>query len=316
MAGSSSRPAPGDAHTPPAPRNPGPTIGFRVMRTLDRVLPEVVYRPLRVAGTWVALVAMPRQRRHSRAYLRVVLGREPGWRDLFQHFFAFEESLMLKLRVIDGRDHSCRFDPVGGGFAQWMEEGFPVLLGTFHVGVSDLLGFLLGGKKKRQVHLVRLRVGNSDDTEALLRRFGDQVKVVWINEPADMLFALKEAASAPGAIALQCDRVEFSSRTEVFDFLGARRVFPFTLYHLARLFGRPVVLTVGLLESAGHSILHDSPVFWPIEGESPEAARLRAREHFQAFLSRLEALLRKEPWVWFNFTPLPPEAAPPRSAAR
>lgn len=280
------------------------------MRLLDRTLPEGLYRPLRAAGTWVAVAAMPRQRRHSRDYLRVVLGREPRWRDLFHHFDAFGETLMLKLRVTNGRDHSCRFAPGGGGFAQWMDEGFPVLLGTFHVGVSDLLGFLLGGKKRRLVHLVRLRVDNAHDTEALLRRFGDQVKIVWINEPADMLFALKEAAASPGAIGLQCDRAEFSSRVEYFEFLGARRAFPFTIYHLARVFQRPVVLTVGLRETADTSVLYDSPVFRPEAGEPAERTRARAREHFQAFLIRLEGLLRANPWVWFNYTALPEAACP------
>ena len=56
------------SHTPgEAPRNPGPSWGYRVLRTADRALPEALFRPLRGAGTWGAVATLPRQRRCSRA---------------------------------------------------------------------------------------------------------------------------------------------------------------------------------------------------------------------------------------------------------
>jgi predicted LPLAT superfamily acyltransferase len=267
---------------------------------------------MRAMGTWFALAFMPAQRRHSRAWLRLALGREPRIGEVFRHFFAFEESLMLKLRVIDGLFHRCDYAPDATGFRDWLQGDYPALLGTFHVGVSDLLGFLLGDREKRLVHLVRLRVGNSHDTDALTARFGAHLKFVWINKPEEMLFALKEAAAAPGAIAMQCDRVEFASRAEPFEFFGGQRLFPFTIYHLSRVFQRPVVLSIGLQVDADHSVLHDSPVFRPVPGESREETRLRGRAHFQVFLQKLEGLLRQHPWAWFNFTPLNPPAASDR----
>jgi predicted LPLAT superfamily acyltransferase len=134
------------------------------------------------------------------------------------------------------------------------------------------------------------------------------VKIVWINEPNEMLFALKEAAETSDAIAMQCDRVEFSSRAEVFDFLGARRLFHFTSWHLAHVFQRPVILSVGTPVSPTESLLHDSPVFWPDPDQSRDVNIARGREHFQAFLHQLEELLRENPFLWFNFLPLnPPE---------
>lgn len=294
-------------------RNPGPGWGYRFLRIVDRILPEAVYRPLRASGTWCAVLGMPAQRRHSRDYLRLALGREPKRRDVFRHFFAFEESLMLKLRVAQGRRLRCELAPGSTGFRDWIAHDRPVLLGTFHVGVSDLMGFLIAGVERRPVHIVRLRVGNSHDTDALTARFADLVRVVWINRPEELLFALKEAASAPGAIALQCDRVEYASRAEPFDFLGTRRLFPFTIYHLARVFQRPVILSVGLIDEDGAgSTLHDSPAFEPVPGETREDSLARARVHFQEFLDRLEALLRRHPWSWFNFIPLNPPVEAPR----
>lgn len=301
------------AVTPHAPRNPGPCWGYWFLRTADRLVPEFVYRPIRALGTLIALAGMPEQRRHSREYLAVVLGRRPRFREVFRHFFAFEEALMTKLRVINGRPHQTVYAPGTEDFRAWMEGGGPMLLGTFHFGVSDLQGCLIGGQENHQVYVVRQRVGNSHDTDKLAERFGGRLHFVWVNEPGELLFALKDAAATPAAIALQCDRAEFSARTAAFEFLGARRLFPFAIYHLALIFGRPVLLSVGVPDNPTQATLYASPRFDPAPGELRAAALVRAQAHFQAFLRQVEALLRRDPYLWFNFTALNPVVSRPEA---
>jgi predicted LPLAT superfamily acyltransferase len=285
-------------------RNPGPSWGYRFLRIADRALPEGLFRPLRAAGTWAAVLVMPRQRACSRRYLRIVLGRDPTATDMFRHFFAVCEALMLRLRVANGRPHRCVFGPESDDFSRWLASERPALLGTFHIGNSDLTGFMIGGQEHRRIHLVRLRVGNSHDTDALAARFGEWLRFVWVNKPEELLFALKEAGASGDAVALQCDRPDHSSRSESFDFLGARRIFPFTIYHLALIFDRPVLLSFGLPSGPDQSVVHASPAFEPRQGELRGAALERAREHFQAFLRRVEAHLRANPYQWLNFYPL------------
>jgi len=285
-------------------RNPGPSWGYRFLFIADRVIPEFLFRPLRAAGTWVALALMPSQRRHSREYLRVVLGREPGAFDQFRHFFAVCESLMVKFGVANGRRHTCVLGPDSDAFGEWLKSGEPVFLGTFHIGNSDLSGFLLAAEARRVVNIVRMRVGNSLDTEALSRRLGNLVRFVWVNEPGELLFALKEASAGADAVALQCDRPDHSSRSEAFDFLGAPRLFPFTIYHLSLIFGRPVLLTIGVSMGRDRSVIHASDAFRPVTGEDRDAALRRGRTHFQAFLRRVESHLKANPYDWLNFLPL------------
>jgi hypothetical protein len=67
-------------------------------------------------------------------------------------------------------------------------------------------------------------------------------------------------------------------------------------------------MSVGVQMSAERSLLHASPIFQPVEGESREAALARARDHFQSFLRQVEAILRQQPCLWFNFTPFNPLA--------
>jgi predicted LPLAT superfamily acyltransferase len=288
-------------------RNPGPSWGYRFICVCDAVLPEFLFRPLRQLGTWVAVALMPAQRSHSRAYLTALTGKTPSLRQIFRHFSAFEEFLLLRLRVAHGLAHRGELTPDAEGFHTLLATGQPALLGTFHVGHSDLTGFLLGRQEHRHVFMVRQRVGNSHDTEVLGERFAEWVKFIWVNEAGNLLFALKDAIAGGGSVALKCDRLEFSAKTEAFTFLGARRLFPFTIYHLALIFQRPVVLCVGLPDTPGRSIVHSSPLFVP--DDAGKAANLqRARLHFQAFLTRVEGFLREDPYLWFNFLPLNPPA--------
>lgn len=295
------------AVTEPHSRNPGPNCGARVMIACDRWLPEWVFFPARWLGTWASVALMPKQRRSSREYLQTILGRPPSGYEVFRHFFAFTEFFLLRLRVAHGYAHRGELAPDATGFHALLASGEPALLGTFHIGHSDLTGFLLGRQEKRRVYMVRQRVGNSHDTEVLAQQFAEWIRFIWVNEAENLLFKLKDAVEGGNSVALKCDRLEFSAKTEAFEFLGARRLFPFTIYHLALIFRRPVVLSLGLPDGPGRSIVHSSPLFVPDAG-SKAANLVRAREHFQQFMTRIEGLLRDDPYQWFNFLPLNPPA--------
>lgn len=283
-------------------RNPGPSWGYQFLRATDRLLPEMLFKPLRAIGTAVAMAAMPRERAHSREYLRLALGREPRMRDVFRHFFAFEEALMLRLRIANGHHYPCTYATEDCAFERWMSEGGNILIGTMHVGATDMMGFQLAGQQKEVIHMVRHRVGNSHDVDRLMERFRDRLRIIWVNSVEEIPFALKDAAAAGGAITLHCDRAGFASRTESFRFFGVERVFPFTIYHLGLIFRRPVVLCFGIPDGETASLLFSSPALVHVPGESKADYLERAREHFAGFLKLLEETLRAQPYLWFNFT--------------
>jgi predicted LPLAT superfamily acyltransferase len=288
------------------PRNPGPAWGFLFLTRADAVLPGPVWRFFLGAGCAVAVAAMPAARRHSREYLSVVLGRPARLAEVWRHFFVFAESLSLKLRVAEGAAYECVPGADCAELLALAESGQPALFGTFHFGHSDLLGFMLG-RFSRRVSMIRLRVDNSRDTDRLARRFGDSVAYLWVNDTDNLLLELKQAVASGSSLALKCDRPGHSAKVEAFDFLGKKRLFPFTIYHLALIFQLPVVLCVSVPAGRNASRVHSSPVFTPAAGSRDEELG-RARRHFQEFLTRLEAWLREDPFLWANFTPLNPAA--------
>lgn len=293
-----------------ASRNPGPSWGYGFLLWAERWWPRWFFRPMLMLGTWIAVARLPSQRAHSRAYLAVALARPPTLLEVWRHFFAFTDSLLIKLRAGRGVPVRCTLAPENAAaFDALVRSARPALFGTFHFGGSDLLGYLLG-ERGRRVSIIRLRVGNSDDTRLLGQRFGDKVSFLWINDPANLLFDLKAAIEAGASLALKCDRLEFSAKTESFFFLGARRVFPFTIYHLALLFDRPVAFCVAVPAAPPGDELDvfASPVFTPDPTATGAANLASARLHFQAVLVQFESLVRRHPFLWFNFLPLNPVA--------
>ncbi|HEY4245281.1 MAG TPA: hypothetical protein VGM64_00420 [Lacunisphaera sp.] len=295
---------------PQPPRNPGPSWGFGFLLWAERWWPRWLFRPMLMAGTWVAFAFMPKQRTWSREYLSVVLGRPIGALDVWRHFFTFMESLMLNLRTGRGVPLTCQLEPKNKeAFEQLANSPQPALFGTFHFGSSDLLGYLLASKN-RPVSIIRLQVENSRDTRLLGQRFGENVSFLWINNPANLLFDLKAAIEAGQSLALKCDRLAYSAKTEAFEFLGARRLFPFTIYYLSVLFSQSVVFCTAITTGTGDGIkVFSSPVFIPDPNAAREKNLESARTHFQGVLTELEKLVRQNPYLWFNFLPLNPAVA-------
>jgi predicted LPLAT superfamily acyltransferase len=299
--------APASTIAPAFPRNAAPSRWYEFLRRADRCVPASIFDGLLRIGAWVAVFIMPCGRRYSREYLAAVFGRPARLTEIWRHFFAFTEMLVLRLRMAEGRPHHCRPLPSCDEFKAVLTSRRPALLGTFHFGNSDLLGFLLS-TFGCHVHMIRLRMKTSRDTHRLGHRFGKSVTFIWVNDTSNLLFAVKQAAQSGSSIALKCDRPEHSSKLEAFEFLGERRLFPFTIYHLAIMFQLPVGFCVGVPGGADESLLHGSPVFEPNAASKAENLE-RGRAHFQEALTHLETLVRANPFLWFNFTPLIPVAA-------
>ena len=292
-----------------ADRNPGPEGGYGWIAWSLGHMPGWFNRAGMDLGAWIAWATLPRQRAHSRQYLRLALGREPDARDVWRHFRAYTAYFIQRLKICTGREPHIRFTAgEGDELRAWIARGRAALYGTMHVGHSDLLGFLMANLGGR-VHMVRKKVGNSDDVDWLADRYNGGVSFIWINDWSRLVLAMNDALRAGCSLAMQCDRAEYSSKLEAFDFFGQRLLFPFTIYHLAIMHGLPVGLSYAVADEQEPEtiVVHMPPMFHPEPGHERRAENFAgARAHFQEFLARIERQLRRTPYVWFNFTPMNP----------
>ena len=210
-----------------------------------------------------------------------------------------------RVRVALGRPHHWQSECCED-FTTLMRSNRPALLGTFHFGNSDLLGFVLG-QFQRHVFMVRYRLGNPRFLHRLAAQMGAGVTMIWVDEGKEILFGLKKALERGGTVVMKCDNVGDAAKLEAFEFLGTRRWFPFTIYRLGILFQRPVTFCVSLSTGPDRSIVIGFPVFEPGPGTKAENLE-RARAHFQSVLAKIEELLHANPHLWHSFRPLNPEA--------
>ncbi len=209
-------------------------------------------------GTTLCLWTLRRQRAASREYLRLALGREPRVERAVGTFFRVHQiPAAAPVNLPRRRTRKCVSRRARAtNCALGSRSGRPALYGTMHVGRSDLMGFFLGHLGER-VHMIRKQVGNSEDTRRLARRYERSVTFIWINDWSRLILAMNDALRAGRSLAMQCDRPEYSSKHEGFRFLGERRMFPFTIYHLAIMHGMPVVLSYAVPD--GRSRSHRGP---------------------------------------------------------
>ena len=201
-----------------------------MMRFWVRVLPDVALARIADIAAWIAYLRMPEERRYSREYLNEILGRPAKRSDVWRHMRNFTDYLMAKISVGSGTeaqfDWASEQDRENGRI---LHEDGPLLLGTFHMGASDLLGFHIHNTGRR-VSMVRMRVGNSLDIEMLERQFGEFVHLLWVNDERDLIFSLKNALEESNTVAMQCDRIDGAKKGACFDFLGDKRFFRTTIY--------------------------------------------------------------------------------------
>lgn len=294
----------------PEHKNPGPSGSLALMSLGVRLFPDCIVAIAGRIGTCIAYLTMPEQKHWSRSYLTALHGSPPGRREVWRHFQAFTESLITKVRAGTGRPVQAIINEPDRPNLAILFSDEPLILGTFHVGASDLLGFHIS-ETGRHVSMVRTKVRNSGDIDSLSQRYRDRVHFIWVNNPDEMLLSLRDALSSTTTLAMQCDRPEGAHEGEPFQFLGQQRLFRTSIYRLARLYQRKVLFCLALPGEKPHQFRVLAHLPFDGSGLDRKSHQQAAHAHFQSVLNWLEALLRDNPYQWFNFLPLNPSPGSP-----
>jgi predicted LPLAT superfamily acyltransferase len=255
--------------------------------------------------------SQPRARRASLDYLRRieaahgVLGEAPGARHWLRHLMAFAETLVDKLLATSGRytfaDVRIEGQPQVDAL---LAQGRGALLVTAHVGCLELCQALAARLPALRL-TVLVHTRHAERFNAILRRLNpaSTIELLQVTEvTAATAVELEQRVRAGGFVAIAGDRVPVAGgRVASVPFLGAPADFPVGAYVLASLLRCPLLLLGCLRERGGHVVRFE---LLADRLELPRAGRAEALQQYAArFANRLEALLVRAPYEWFNFFP-------------
>jgi predicted LPLAT superfamily acyltransferase len=250
-----------------------------------------------------------RARRASLEYLRHieathgVIGAVPGFRHWLRHLMSFADTLLDKLLATSGRYAFAGVSLEGQEQVDALiAQGRGALLVTAHVGCLELCQALATRLPELRL-TVLVHTRHAQRFNAILRRLNPHQRVTLLQVSdvnAATAVELERRVRAGEFVAIAGDRVPVDGgRTATVPFLGAPAAFPIGAYVLASLLQCPLLLLGCIRAGSGHVVRFE---LLADRVQLPRAGREQALQQWTAlFAGRLEALLVRAPYDWFNF---------------
>jgi predicted LPLAT superfamily acyltransferase len=240
-----------------------------------------------------------RARQASREYLWRVLGRRPGWRDVFRHYHCFAATILDRVFLLSGRFRHFKYTVEGlDELLATMASGRGCLLVGAHFGSFEVLRVMAQAEAP-----VRLRVlmhpQNAAKINSVLGALNPAVvrDMITLGRPQTML-EVRDAVDAGEIVGMLADRVVAGDRLAACDFLGGTAHFPLGPFLLAELLQAPVIMFSAACRGDGCYSIRFTPV--PTTACNPHDKSALASK-CQNFAHWLEGRCRDDPYNWFNF---------------
>ena len=279
--------------------------------TMGRRATRLLLHPV----TLYFLLFSPAPRRHIKRYLFRVIGPNAGWSDGYKLLHAFASTVLDRVYFLRGRMDLFDVRVVGNEpvESEALAGRGAFLLGA-HVGSFEALGACKGlspdSPKLRPAML--MFPDNARQINAMLDAISLpelRPHVIALGRPHSML-ALRDWLDTGGMAGLLADRtlpgqVEQAGQRGTsleLPFLGQPAVFNDGPFRLAALLSRRVFFMAGLyVGGARYDVLFEPLADFSERIRDPAERERAIREAVEAYVVRLEALVRKYPYNWFNF---------------
>lgn len=260
-------------------------------------------RPLLYPIVAYFVLTSPTARRASRDYLRRVLERAAGWRDLWRHFFWFASVTLDRIFFLSRRHSDIdvtvdRPEEVRAAVAR--NRG--CLLFVAHFGSAESLRLIAVDQRRLPLSILLDRAHGRMLTE-LLERLNPELANSIIDASQrgpQLVLSLKEALQAGRMVGIMADRALATDRAVVVDFLGGQARLPVGPWQLAHALQVPIVLGFGVYHGGNRYTAH-----FELFADSIRLPRDRRDEAItecaQRYARRLEHHARNAPYNWFNF---------------
>ena len=243
------------------------------------------------------------ERRASRAFLDVALGRPATLWDVAKHIHTFASTILDRVFLLSGEID--RFDIRTTGLDalhEQMDRGRGVLVLGSHLGSFDAMR-VLGTKRPDATIRVVLDKGQSRDMQELLDALNPELAANIIDAGMDgpsIVLAIRDAAEAGALVALLVDRAQPGEPTVDVPFFDRTAPFPTSPWMIAAMLKLPVVLAFGLYRGGKRYDLH-----FELFSEGLDIPRqhraARIADCVATYAQALERRAREAPYNWFNF---------------
>ena len=243
----------------------------------------------------------PRARRASRAYLGVVLGRQPSIIDVFRHLHVHAGVLLDRAFImVDGtRRFRLRIEGLEAIKHQTELKQGCILLGA-HIGSFEILRALAEEHDVSVKVMMYLNMSQKFNQVllALNPSFADDI--IPLGDPMSLIEA-GQFVRGGGMIAILGDRTVGNEKTADAPFFGRMASFPIGPLLLSAALRVPVIFFAGLYEGRDSYCIRFERF-----SDAPEGGRRNLSAEVIAgwttrYASFLERYCRASPYNWFNF---------------
>jgi predicted LPLAT superfamily acyltransferase len=246
------------------------------------------------------VVFASRERRASREYLSLALGRPPALREVFRHLHVRASVLLDRAFIV--LDGTRRFDLCIEGLDviehQRMTKQGCILLGA-HIGSFEILRALA------DEHDVSVRVmmylNRSQKFNQVLESLNPAFarSIIPLGDPTSLIVA-GQFVREGGMLGILGDRTVGDEKTAEADFFGRKAAFPIGPLLLSAVLQVPIIFFVGLHESSGVYRIRFEKFSDPPLSRRDLPSEVTAA-WVDRYARRLEHYCRVSPYNWFNF---------------
>lgn len=247
------------------------------------------------------LVFSVKARKASADYLRRVLARAPGLRDLFRHYFCFAATILDRPYFLTGRFDTYDIRVHGEDVLQALvDSGRGGILMGAHIGSYEVLRCLAHRRGD-----IDLKVMMHTETTQRIGRILNELNpeyanhVIGLGRP-DSVIRAYDCVSRGGFVGILADRNTKGEKCISVPFLGDEAVFPMGPMMLAGAAKCPVIAFFPIYRGGRRYDIYFKGLCDAVPSDyrrNPEALQALVAK----FAGLMEARCRDAPYNWFNF---------------
>lgn len=282
----------------------GSALLLRLMTWLSLRLGRPAARGLLHLIALYYVLLSPRARAASRDYLRRVLGRPPGWGDVYRHVFTFATTIHDRIYLMNERFDLFDIRPQGQMLVDAaLANGRGAFLMGGHLGSFEVVR-ALGRTRPDMRVVVTMFDENARKINATIAAVNPaaQPEVIPLGQ-VDSMLRVNERLDENCMVGMLADRTllaDAASSMRRMAFLGEPAAFPLGPLYMAAMLKRPVIFMTGLYRGGNRYDVH-----FEMLADFTHTSRESRQGAIDAALARYVALLdrhcRAAPYNWFNY---------------